>query len=238
MEIDRVYYGKGKGKIERTTKEKEKERTTTKEKEKESMAEAEDLEKAVEKAKEKDEEKDAERMAQRASGKLEKATESLKTKERSQLATSVESPDTLQQIAGRSQEKESLEKEKFDKCSLENGVKMKLGIRTPGHGRKMRDPRNKRARVVEKEESLEQPNRQVGNERVRRVQEHSTVQIEEVEDDDEVINLLKEFDQLLGNVRMVKAHLEKHDISEGDPENIDENDELLWWYLGVENKRE
>ena len=36
---------------------------------------------------------------------------------------------------------------------------------------------------------------------------------------------------------MVKAHLEKHDISEGDPENIDENDELLWWYLGVEYKQ-
>ena len=69
------------------------------------------------------------------------------------------------------------------------------------------------------------------------MQEHSSVRIEEVEDDDEVINLLKEFDQLLGNVRMVKAHLEKHDISEGDPENIDKNDELLWWYLGVEYKQ-
>ena len=146
---------KEKEKIKRATKEKEKERTATTEKEKESMAEAEALEKAVEKEKEKDEEKDAERIAQRASGKLERATESLKEKERSQLAISVESPDTLKQIAGRSQEKEkeNLEKEKFDKCSLENGVKMKLGIRIPGHGRKMRDPRDKRVRVVEKEES-------------------------------------------------------------------------------------
>ena len=36
---------------------------------------------------------------------------------------------------------------------------------------------------------------------------------------------------------MVKAHLEKHDIREGDPENIDENDELPWRYLGVEYKQ-
>ena len=69
------------------------------------------------------------------------------------------------------------------------------------------------------------------------MQEHSSVRIEEIEDDDEVINLLKEFDQLLGNARKVNAHLEKHDISEGDPENIDENDVMRGspWAPNVEH---
>ena len=97
--------------LTKCTKEKEKIKRATKEKEKDldkgkgqgKMAEAEDLEKTVEKAK-KGRGKGRGKNSSKGIRQMERAaaTESLKETERSQLAVSVESPDTLQQIVGRS----------------------------------------------------------------------------------------------------------------------------------------